>query len=123
MTLNQQVSQQIRQQRVKHIVESYQLDAGTNDRAANDLDELFQTYPMALIELAIVEILVQNWLSVPMPRGTEFFEQVKTLLLSWQTEPISVSITPDEFQQVTGLDPAPVFGYSDLPRSSITNPC
>jgi hypothetical protein len=123
MTLEQQVSQQISQQRVKHLVSSYQLDADEQDPCTTCLVELFQAYPTTLIELAIVESLVQNWLTLPMPRGMKFFQQVQDLLRSWQTESIQVSFTPDEFQQITGLDPYPVFGYSEVQRSSIVRPC
>lgn len=104
------LQEQIQQQRVKHIISSYQLDSENIDLCQDCLTELLQLYPPALIELALVEILVQNWVKVPMTRGIEFFDQVQALLHHWQANQIAISFTPTEFQQVTGLDATPIFG-------------
>jgi hypothetical protein len=109
------LQEQIQQQRVKHIVSSYQLDGENIDLCQTCLVELFQRYPTTLIELAFVETLVQNWAQVPMARGIEFFRQVQDLLQRWQSEEIAISFTPTEFQLVTGLDAAPIFGAPPTP--------
>ncbi|NJN49381.1 MAG: hypothetical protein HC805_05890 [Alkalinema sp. RL_2_19] len=63
------LQQRVDQQRVKHIIESFQL-AGPARRQFDDrLEQLFADYPSAWLELAIAEVLVLNWLIVPMPRG------------------------------------------------------
>jgi hypothetical protein len=114
---------QIKQQRVKHIISSYQLDTGEEVACGKILEELSEQYSSALIELALVETLAQNWANLPMPRGVAFFEQVRNLLMCWESDAISVSIEPEHFQQITGLDPMPAFGASGTqPPPSILNP-
>jgi hypothetical protein len=108
MTLEEQISRQ----RVKHIVSSYDLTGEEIDRCTKYVDELLQTYAPALIELALTHTIVQNWLTVPMPRGMAFFDQVRDVLIDWQANSIQINFTPDEFQQITGLDPTPIFGSS-----------
>jgi hypothetical protein len=105
---------QIKQQRVKHIVSSYQLDSGEEVACEKFVEALSEQYACGLIELALVETLAQNWANFPMPRGIAFFEQVRNLLLCWETDMVSVSIEPDQFQQITGLDPMPAFGASGM---------
>ncbi|MCU0551067.1 MAG: hypothetical protein MUC48_17100 [Leptolyngbya sp. Prado105] len=109
------LQEQIQQQRVKHIVSSYQLDSENIDLCQTCLSELFELYPTALIELALVEMLVQNWAQVPMPRGIEFFHQVQTLLTNWQSNEIAISFSSTEFQLITGLDATPIFGVPPTP--------
>ncbi|HTL87787.1 MAG TPA: hypothetical protein VL134_00185 [Leptolyngbya sp.] len=106
------LQQQIQQQRVRHIVSSYQLDGENNELCDACLTAMLQLYPTGLIELALVETMVQNWARVPMPKGIDFFQQVETLLNQWQTSAIAVSFSPTEFQLVTGLDASPIFGSS-----------
>ena len=113
------LEEQINRQRVKHIVSSYQLDGDDCDRCANYLDELLRTYAIGLIELALTEAIVQNWLTIPMPRGVVFFDQVRDLLIEWQTNSIEITFSPTEFQQVTGLDPTPIFGSSGFQPPSM----
>lgn len=107
------LKEQIQQQRIKHIIGSYQLEGEDHDLCAACLTALLQLYPTGLIELAFVETIVQNWARVPMLKGIEFFRQVETLLTQWQTDTIFVSFTPTEFQLVTGLDASPIFGSSN----------
>jgi hypothetical protein len=118
MTLEQQLSQQ----RVKHIVSSYQLEGSEFEAFANYLDELLQTYASPLIELALTETIVTHWLTVTLPRGIPFLDQVHALLKHWEVAEITSTLTPEEFQQITGLDPSPVFGSSEVPPPSIVRP-
>ena len=114
MTLQDKLSQQ----RVQHIVQSYQLDGG--DRPFFPyLEELMQRYPHPLIELALAETLVANWLTVPFERGTAFLSQVHLRLQHWEHEPIISSLTSDQFSTITGLDPAPVFGVKQISSCSV----
>ena len=109
------LQQQIQQQRVRHIISSYQLNSENSEWCDACLTAMLQLYPTGLIELALVETMVQNWARVPMPKGLEFFQQVETLLRQWETSAIAVSFSPIEFQQVTGLDASPIF---DSPSST-----
>lgn len=104
------LQQQIQQQRIKHIVSSYQLEGEEHELCDACLIAMLQLYPNGLIELALVETIVQNWARVPMVRGIEFFRQVEALLDRWQTDAIEVSFDSAEFQLVTGLDASPIFG-------------
>ncbi len=119
MTLEEQISQQ----RVKHIVSSYQLAGDDIEAFAGYLDELLQAYALPLIELALAETLVDSWVNVPMPTGILFLQQTHDRLKNWETHSISSSLTPEEFQQITGLDPSPIFGASECPPPSIVRPC
>lgn len=110
-----EIRQQLNRQRVKHIVSSYQLDGNEPSQFALYLDELLQTYPHPLVELAIVETLIDRWLSVPLTRGIEFLAQTHDKLKLWENQPIVSTITPAQFQQIAGLDPTPVFGSTELP--------
>lgn len=116
------LEEKIQKQRVKHIVSSYQLEGDEEAQCAHYLDELLRAYPSALIELALVEAIAQNWATLPMPRGVAFFEQVQHLLKSWETEEISVMLDPEQFQQITGLDPTPVFNSSGFQPPSVMQP-
>ncbi|MFM2430555.1 MAG: hypothetical protein RLZZ511_1768 [Cyanobacteriota bacterium] len=113
MTLQQRVEQQ----RVKHIIESFQLagPAGDDRRSVEDhrfaarLDCLFADYPSRWLELAIAEVLVLNWLVVPLPRGLVLLQQVQNVLQQWQQNGLTNFLSEAEFQRITGLDPTPVF--------------
>ncbi|MER3434336.1 MAG: hypothetical protein C4288_13140 [Leptolyngbya sp. ERB_1_1] len=111
------LQQQIQQQRIKHIISSYQLDGENCDSCDACLSAMLQRYPTGLIELALVETIVQAWARVPMVKGIEFFQQVETLLNYWQTNSIAVSFDPTEFQLMTGLDASPIFGSPSSPPS------
>ncbi len=106
---------EIKQQRVKHIVNSYQLEGEDAEASATELNDLFQIYAPELIELALAETIALDWLTVPMPRGTAFFAQVRSRLNRWQTESIQLTLTPAEFEQITGLRADPIFGTSESP--------
>jgi hypothetical protein len=108
------IAEEISQQRVKHIISSYQLDGNEGNSFDLRLEKLLETYPAPLIELAAVETLVEHWLTVPMVRGVAFLAQVLVKLQTWELDTVVSTITPDQFQQITGLDPSPVFGISEI---------
>jgi hypothetical protein len=113
MTLQQRVEQQ----RVKHIITSFQLagDAGDHlpsvegHRFEARLDALLADYPSRWLELAIAEVLVLNWLVVPLPRGLVLLQQVQNVLQQWRQNGLTYFLSEAEFQRITGLDPTPVF--------------
>ncbi len=107
--------EQLNQQRVKHIISSYQLNGSDTGAFDSYLDGLFRVYPSPLIELALVEILVDCWLQVPMTRGCQFLVQVQELLQSWENNDVVSTIAPAQFHQITGLDPTPIFGATGTP--------
>ena len=104
------IRNQIARQRVKHIVSSYQLAGQDEMQFATCLDALLHSYPLPLIELALVETLVDGWAAIPLVRGLAFLKQVHSKLNAWETGSIASTITPAQFQQITGLDPSPIFG-------------
>lgn len=105
----------LNQQRVKHIIDSYQLEGGDGDRFTIYVNELLEAYPAPLIELALTEALVDGWASVPMVRGIEFLKKAHDKLKDWDEQPIISTVTPAQFHHVTGLDPTPVFGSAEFP--------
>ncbi|UBF29375.1 hypothetical protein K9N68_16980 [Kovacikia minuta CCNUW1] len=118
--VSMELGEQLNRQRVKHIVSSYQLDSEDAEAFNGYLEELLNAYSFPLIELAIVETLVDNWITIPMPKGHRFLVQVHDLMKSWESrmiEPNGFSergmvstIAPEQFRQITGLDPTPIFG-------------
>jgi hypothetical protein len=110
-----ELREQVNRQRVKYIVSSYQLEGNETTQFETYLEELLQIYPTPLIELALVETLVDNWLTVPLLRGTAFVQQAHEKLKSWENQPIISTLTPEQFKQITALDPLPVFGSTELP--------
>jgi len=113
--------EQISRQRVKHIVSSYRLEGQEVSQFETCLDALLHSYPLPLIELALVETLVDGWASVPLVRGLAFLKQTHCKLKAWETQPIASTLTPTQFQQITGLDPSPIFG-SSTPSPAIGQP-
>ena len=107
-----EIDQQINQQRVKHVVSSYQLGGDEEAEFRTFLDQLLQKYPPTLIELALVEILVRSWLRIPPIRGVAFLCEVQKKLQEWEVQPVISTITAAQFQQITGLDPQPIFGVA-----------
>jgi hypothetical protein len=116
------IREQLNRQRIRHIVDSYQLSGNEGNLFELYLEELLQTYPYPLIELALVETLIDHWLSVPLARGVNFLTQTHDKLKAWESQPIVSTITPGQFQQIAGLDPTPVFGPTGLPAVSIMHP-
>lgn len=119
-----EIQERISRQRVKHIVESYQLSgAETGVDAFNAyLAELLKQYPHPVIELALTEGIVKGWKTVPMVKGMPFLEDVHKQLKTWETQPIISTITPAQFHQITGLDASVVFGPDALPDVVVTQP-
>ena len=118
-----EIAAQLSRQRVKHIVSSYQLDGSDAESFDHDLHLLLDHYPSPLIELALVQTLVSGWLQVPLLRGCAFLSKAYELLKQWeeqaflQGDPVmrelASTISPEQFQQITGLDPTPIFGGDD----------
>lgn len=117
------LAEELKQQRVKHIVSSYRLDGQEPEAFYYYLSQLLAVYPAPLIELALVESLVNNWLRFPTVRGCKFLAQAHEQLKRWEgyamTVPIELhvasTISPAQFQQITGLDPSPIFGQFEVP--------
>ncbi len=117
----------VQQQRVKYIISSYRLNQADSRGFDDYLEMLMVYYPLPLIELALVETLIQNWLQVPMKRGDEFLAQAHAQLQIWEgyaliqagTAPCAIAstITPEQFQQITNLDPSPIFGITNPPQA------
>jgi hypothetical protein len=112
-----EIWEQISRQRVKYIVSSYQLEGREANQFNPYLERLLQSYPLPLIELALVETLVDRWTSIPMTKGLDFLSQTHNQLRDWESQPIVSTLTPEQFQQITGLDPSPVFGAANLPST------
>lgn len=121
-----EVQEAVKRQRVKYIISSYRLDEANSQEFEDYLEMLMANYPWPLIELALVETLIHNWVQVPMKRGYEFLTQVHEQLQIWeryvliQTETapsIASTITPEQFQQITNLDPSPIFGIANLTQA------
>lgn len=112
-----ELQERLARERVKHIIHSYRLAGEEPEAVEACLETLFQRYPMPLVELAIAETLVDGWLNVPLVRGMEFFKQAQSRLQNWESQPIVSTLTPEQFQQITGLDPSPVFGSAEKPPS------
>ncbi|EDX84174.1 hypothetical protein S7335_1871 [Synechococcus sp. PCC 7335] len=105
----QNLQQRIGQQRVQHIVDSYLL-AG-NEPAAFDayLHTLLSQHPDGLVELALVETLVRNWLTIPMQKGVPFLTTAQDQIEQWLQGLEHVSLTQSQFHHITGLDPKTAF--------------
>ncbi len=88
------IQERITRQRVKHIVDSYQLDGEDVDAFADYLTKLLETYPQSLIEIALTEGIVKGWSEIPMQKGMPFIQAVHERLRSWQYEPESSSQLP-----------------------------
>jgi hypothetical protein len=116
------IQEELSRQRVKHIVSSYNLDGHQPVQFEAYINELFDRYQPPLIELALIEALVDAWASVPMVRGVEFLTQAHEKLKGWDDHPIVSTITAEQFSQISGLDPAPVFGSGDRPSRPIVRP-
>ena len=118
-----EIQERVSRQRIKHIVESYQLEG--NDATAQDasafksyLEDLMDTFPHPLIELSLTESLVKAWAMVPMQKGVSFLTKVHTQLKQWKQQsldstltspPIKSTLTPVQFQSITGLDAGLIF--------------
>ena len=105
----------INRQRILHIVSSYQLDGADRASFQAHLADLLEQYPTPLIELSLVETLVDQWLNIPPLRGVPFLQQAHRTLQHWEDQPICSTLTPGQFQQITALDPSPIFGPGELP--------
>jgi len=80
-----ELQQRINQQRVRHIIDSYQLMGDDGTAFENTLNQLLSQYPHRLIELALVETLIKSWLTVPRVKGISFLGATHSKLQQWQT--------------------------------------
>jgi hypothetical protein len=115
-----EIQERINQQRVRYIVDSYQLNGSEVEEFNGYLSDLIKHYPTPLIELAFVETLLDHWLTVPLTRGSAFLKQAHQKLKTWESQTIVTTLRPDQFHQITGLDPAPIFGLPERsPRALV----
>ena len=112
-----EIWEEISRQRVKYIIDSYQLDGWDDDFFDEYLEDLLQAYSPPQIELALVETLIEIWQTTPLIRGTAFLERSHQLLKSWENSPIMTKISPTHFRLITGLDPTPIFGDMVVPQN------
>lgn len=112
-----EIWEQISRQRVKYIVDSYQLDGDDDEDFYEYLEDLLQAYAPPQIELALVEILIAGWRDFPLVRGVDFLKRSHALLKSWETKAIAPNLSPVHFRLITGLDPTPIFGNAAIPKT------
>ena len=112
------LQKQINHQRIKHIIQSYRLEGEETDSFTQALEHLLIRYPTVLIELALVETLVDHWAFPPLPRGQAFLTKVRHRLILWENHPVISTLTPQQFEQITGLNPQPIYGPSESTPSS-----
>jgi hypothetical protein len=115
--VNVSLSQRLSYQRIEHILASYQLWGDEPVAFQQRLQGWLDQFPPPLIELALVETLIEYWLRVPLLRGLAFLDAAERHLIRWQQQPIVSTITPQEFERVSGLDPRPIFGVGAAPAS------
>ncbi len=113
---HKRIQEKINHQRVFHIIASYQL-ASEDSNFRLVLDNLLLQHPSALIELAIVDVLVQAWAVVPLVRGLAFLDLVILRLQEWNSGIINSKVTPDLFENITGLTAQVVFGSAFAMKS------
>jgi len=106
---NMELQNRIGQQRIQHIIDSYILMGEEVSAFESYLSDLLGQYPHGLIELALVETLVRNWLTIPMVKGVPFLANAHERLQAWQQDQWqqltgSLKLTPNQFSQITGLD-------------------
>ncbi len=105
------IQQRLSQQRVQHIIDSYRLMGAADeaDRFDAYVSDLLSQYPHGLIELALVETLAKNWLTIPMKKGVAFLTAAHERIKQWQadalTDRLTIGLTPSQFSQITGLNP------------------
>ncbi len=126
----------IQTQRVLHIIDSYGLRNPASKTFQSYLSEILATYPGAVVEWAIAELLVENWQHLPMVRGTAFLTQVEQTLQRWSDEhnggvswqptdsstmalsyphlPRGSRLEPAQFFAITGLTPPLVWENRDV---------
>ncbi len=105
-----EIWEKISRQRVRYIVDSYQLEGEDNEDFDDYLEDLLQAYPPPQIELALVQVLTESWQTFPIVRGVNFLERSHQLLKTWENRIITAKVSPLHFHLITGLDPTPVFG-------------
>ncbi|MEL6602625.1 MAG: hypothetical protein AAFP20_05295 [Cyanobacteria bacterium J06614_10] len=118
-----EIQQRINQQRVRHIIDSYILMGNEAEAFEAYLGDLLNQYPTGLVELALVETLVKSWLTIPMSKGVPFLDAAHAKLKQWQQQATAtVSLTPSQFSQITGLDAHTAFAALTQSRSRFPQP-
>lgn len=110
-----EIQHRLNQQRVKHIVDSYLLAGEDALLFESYLADLMHQYPPGLLELALVETLIHNWLKIPMEKGVPFLVTAHNRLKQWQQSGKQPTVTPSQFSQITGLDPQLAFNELTAP--------
>lgn len=106
------------QQRLRHLVDSYHLSGQEPALFNEQLARLAVSYSYPVLELATVEVLVQNWVRYPLPRGMVFLEQVRSRLQDWQiAAAVTTFLTPVQFEHITGLSPLGIASDGTFPTS------
>lgn len=113
MTLQERVNWQ----RIVYIVESYELVGTDGETFDTYLGEMIGNHAMPIIELAFAETILDVWTIVPLPRGVLFLEHANNILQDWGEKGFSSRLTPKDFKQITGLDPAPIIHVIRSPTS------
>ncbi|MGB3789613.1 MAG: hypothetical protein WA949_16505 [Phormidesmis sp.] len=105
----QDLQQRISVQRVQHIVDSYLLEDNEAEPFRTYLHELLRRYPYGLVELALVDTLIESWLTIPMQKGVPFLTAAHEQIKQWQQGLERIRLTHSQFYQITGLDPEVAF--------------
>lgn len=113
------LAEHLKKQRVKHIVSSYQLNGSEVEACEQELDQLLERYPSAWIEFAFADAIAHHWATLPMPRGLVLFNHVRESLQQWERTGVSSTLSPDDFQHITGLNPSSIFEPFDPPPSIV----
>ena len=105
------IQQRVSHQRVRHIIDNYMLMGSPDEADGFDayVSELLSQYPHGLIEIALVETLAKNWLTIPMKKGIDFLSAAHERIKQCQSNATEVNLTPSQFSQITGLDPQLAF--------------
>ena len=78
------------------------------------------------MEFALVETLIKNWLTIPMPKGIDFLNTAHEQLKAWQQDrhqqiSIVLGITPSQFSQITGLEAQTAFDALAMPEPAVSS--
>jgi hypothetical protein len=100
-----ELQERISRQRIYHIIDSYQLLGSPPIPAELDhkFSQLLSNYSQEVLELAIANCVAKAWTQLPMPRGQAFLD----LLTEHLNNQLPNQLTPQQFQQITGLEMPP----------------
>ena len=95
----------IQRQRIYHIIDSYNLRGNDSIEFNQRLEHLFADYETTAIELAIVDTLVEVWMTLPPVKGLDFIDKVKFRL----TANLPAIVSANHYRAITGLDGSHLF--------------